>query len=100
MKALNNPEAEKNFIKFYETLQTLNLEEFWNYKDIIFNTISNKSATSGLDLNDAGYIDENDMALFLYTIVDSISDSNELSKKEKNDITSMKGQKQDFKLVT
>jgi len=56
----------------------LNLEEFWGYKDIIFNTISNKSATSGLDLNDTGYIDESDMALFLYTVADSISESSEL----------------------
>lgn len=53
LKALNNPEAEKNFIEFYQTLIELNLEEFWQYKDIIFKTISNSSATSGLNLNDA-----------------------------------------------
>lgn len=99
LKALNNPEAEKNFIEFYQTLIELNLEEFWQYKDIIFKTISNSSATSGLNLNDAWYIDQSDMALFLYTIADSVSDSPEFTNGEQNDIQSLRGQKQDFNLI-
>lgn len=95
----NNPEAEANFIEFYNTLQKLNLEEFWNYKDIIFQAISNSSATSGLNLNDKWYIDKSDMALFLYTIADSVSESPHITDVEKNDINSMRGQKQDYDLI-
>ncbi len=95
----DNPEAEANLIDFYTTLTKLNLEEFWSYKDIIFQTIQNTSATSGVNLNDKGYVDKSDMSIFLYTIADSISESDELTENEKQDIDNMRGQKQDFDLV-
>lgn len=39
------------------------------------------------------------MALFLYTIADSVSDSPEFTNGEQNDIQSLRGQKQDFNLI-
>jgi len=77
----DNPEAEGNLVEFYTTLTKLNLEEFWNYREYIFKAIQNKSAISGLNARDGNYLDKSEMALFLYTIADSISDYVEEGEK-------------------
>jgi len=96
----SSKEALDNFIDFNKTLTELNLEEFWEYRNYVFQAIQSKSATSGLDTQDSNYLSKSEVSLFLFTIADSISESGEVSKSEKGKIEAVRSQKQDFGKVS
>ena len=90
-------EALKNFIDFRKALTVLNLEEFWDYRERIFTGIQSTSVSSGFDMSDSDYVSPNELSLFLYTILDSINE--ELPEAQKNEIESLRGEKQNLKLI-
>ncbi len=90
-------EALRNFIDFRKALTVLNLEEFWDYRERIFTGIQSTSVSSGFDMSDSDYVSPNELSLFLYTILDSINE--ELPEAQKNEIESLRGEKQNLKLI-
>jgi hypothetical protein len=69
----SNPEIIENIINFYNVLDRIWLSKLWNIKDSIFNSISN---VEWIWFNiDWDYLNENEIKIFLNSILKSVGES-------------------------
>lgn len=73
----NNKEALSNMIHFRETLQELNLEGLFKYRDAIFKSISNKDTLAFKTKDD--YLNKNELMIFLKAILQSVWNTTKIS---------------------
>jgi len=80
-------EALNNLIDLKATLEELNLDFFWENRNVVFRAISNVNSL-GLNANDGNYLARNEVKLLLSSIVYSIKD--ELWEKHSESVASLK----------
>lgn len=88
-------EALNNFIDFHQKLTNLKLLNLWPIRESIFTQIGNKYDTGWFVTNDENYLSENEVSIFLYTIMYSVKGIFKNGQYESR-IESFKWNKQDL----
>ncbi|MDD3793415.1 MAG: hypothetical protein PHI37_01265 [Candidatus Gracilibacteria bacterium] len=94
----SSPEALKNIIDFYKTLNELGLSDLWEYRKYIFTAIGNKK---GIGFNiGSNYFEENNVKIFLNSILSSIGEEKIDSTKSMAEFKNIFSQKNNRQIIS